>query len=57
MYTGQRMKKARRIKVPNGVDLLNHFRLKSHWDWYWKNQHKVETDKKIKIDIDEKITE
>jgi hypothetical protein len=50
------MKKARRIKVPDGLDLLSHKKLKSHWKWFWKTE-KNNTPKKIQIDIDKEIIE
>ncbi len=48
--------KPRRIKVPEGLDLLCQNRLRKHWDWYWKHQHK-DKPKKIVIDFDEEETE
>lgn len=61
MYIGTTMEeqekpKPRRIKVPRGLDLLAHKKLKSHWDWYWKNHHK-DHKPKIVIDFDEEDTE
>jgi hypothetical protein len=46
----------RRIKVPDGLDLSNHKKMKSHWDWYWLHHHK-DKPKKIIIDFNEKETE